>query len=318
MKFLVFGGSGFIGTHLVNELKLQGHDVLIADLVKSDTASSSYQQVDLRNYNETLSVISNFLPDIVVNLASKTDDNGRSIFDYTTNFLGPLHIIRALKECKLIEGTQYFHFSSQYVVKPLSEVNNCYENYDPYTIYGESKALGELILRNETQVNWTIFRPTAVWGEYHPSFPTGVWPLISKRLFTLPRKSPNRSYIYVGTLTKQLVKFLSVPGNKIRHEIFYLGNAPENQEVLFDEFSRALIGKPIRKVPIMIFRIANALFKLFAAIGLKPPISQVQFEILTQNYLIDIYKTEELIGKTEEDLVQNVQRTINWYKETLR
>jgi nucleoside-diphosphate-sugar epimerase len=315
MKFLVFGGSGFIGIHLVRELKSEGHVVLVADLIKNQSINTDFHQVDLRNYSETLEVIRDFTPEIVVNLASKTDDYGVGIFDYSTNFLGPLHINRAIKACQLTESTHYFHFSSQYVVKPTSELENCFTDYDPYTIYGESKALGELILRNETEISWTIFRPTAVWGEYHPSFPTGVWPLISRRLFTMPKRSPIRSYIYVGTLTNQFVKFLDISRSKTRHEIFYLGNSPYRQDILFDEFSKALTGKPIRKVPIQILSLANYFFKCFSLFGLKAPISQIQFEILTQNYEIEISKTEDLIGKSEENLVQSVEKTITWYKE---
>ena len=318
MKFLVFGGSGFIGIHLVRELKSVGHEVLVADLIENHSISRDFHQVDLRNYSETLEVIKAFMPEIVVNLASKTDDNGIGIFDYSTNFLGPLHINRAIKACQLTEKTHYFHFSSQYVVKPISELENCFADYDPYTIYGESKSLGELILRNETEISWTIFRPTAVWGEHHPSFPTGVWPLISRQLFTMPKKSPIRSYIYVGTLTYQFVKFLSISRSKTRHEIFYLGNPPYRQDILFDEFSKALTGKPVRKVPIQVLSMANFLFKCFTVFGLKSPINQIQFEILTQNYEIEINKTEDLIGKTEENLVQCVEKTITWYKETLK
>ena len=316
MKFLVFGGSGFIGIHLVKELRLAGYEVLVADLIGSHSHNHNFQHVDLRKYLETLSVIETYMPEIIINLASKTDDNGVGIFDYSTNFLGPMHIIRALKACQLIDKTHYFHFSSQYVIKPTSELEESFADYDPYTTYGESKAIGELILRNETEISWTIFRPTAVWGEYHPSFPTGVWPLISRRLFTMPKKSPIRSYVYVGTLTKQVMKFLGISRSKIQHEIFYLGNPPGSQEILFDAFSKALSKKPVRKVPIEVLSLANFIFKCFSMIGLKVPISQIQFEILTQNYEIEINKTEEIIGKTEEDLMHSVEKTINWYRET--
>ena len=49
-KILVTGGSGFIGTNLVNELKNRGHEVYAVDLLHHDL--ENYRRADVRNYRQ--------------------------------------------------------------------------------------------------------------------------------------------------------------------------------------------------------------------------------------------------------------------------
>ena len=63
-KILVCGGGGFIGAHLVEKLKEQGHYVIAADLhlpLYSNTAADKFHIADLRNQLKVESIIS---PDI--------------------------------------------------------------------------------------------------------------------------------------------------------------------------------------------------------------------------------------------------------------
>ena len=49
-RILVTGGSGFIGTNLVNELRSRGHEVIAADLLNTDR--EDYVRTDVRNYRQ--------------------------------------------------------------------------------------------------------------------------------------------------------------------------------------------------------------------------------------------------------------------------
>lgn len=58
-RILVAGGSGFIGTNLVNELRTRGHEVLAVDLLHHETEAdlysneySGYVRGDVRNYRK--------------------------------------------------------------------------------------------------------------------------------------------------------------------------------------------------------------------------------------------------------------------------
>lgn len=66
-KILVCGAGGFIGTHLVRSLKLQGHYVVGADLHRpefSDTAADEFHIVDLRNQRQVTRLITADLDEI--------------------------------------------------------------------------------------------------------------------------------------------------------------------------------------------------------------------------------------------------------------
>ena len=49
-RILVTGGGGFIGTNLVNELRLRGHEVLAVDL--GNTERDGYVRADVRNFRQ--------------------------------------------------------------------------------------------------------------------------------------------------------------------------------------------------------------------------------------------------------------------------
>lgn len=70
MKILVTGGSGFIGSHVVDELVSRGHEVMVADRSmnwKNDKAK--YYELDVTNKVRTENLISEIKPNLVIHLA---------------------------------------------------------------------------------------------------------------------------------------------------------------------------------------------------------------------------------------------------------
>ncbi len=66
-KILVCGGGGFIGTHLVEKLKEQGHYVIAADLqhpLYSETAAAEFYVMDLREQENVRKLITNDIDEI--------------------------------------------------------------------------------------------------------------------------------------------------------------------------------------------------------------------------------------------------------------
>ena len=98
-RILVTGGSGFIGTNLVNELRNRGHEVLASDLLhhedEADLYSDSYSDYvrgDIRSYRQMERIFEdNDDFDYVYNLAAEYGRwNGEGYYEnlWKTNVMG--------------------------------------------------------------------------------------------------------------------------------------------------------------------------------------------------------------------------------------
>jgi len=107
MKYLVTGGAGFIGSHLVDKLVNQGHDVIILDNLLSGNLEyinkkASFYKCDISNFEEILPYFEKI--DGVFHLAAIArtpwcvED---PILAYKTNVMGTLNVLEASKRNKI-------------------------------------------------------------------------------------------------------------------------------------------------------------------------------------------------------------------------
>ncbi len=107
MKALVTGGAGFIGSHLVNALVRQGHEVSVIDNLSSTRVISvnrlqkvkdkiEYVEEDIRNFDVIKKITAG--KDIVYHLAAQSDVPSsirNPIEDAQINIFGTLNVLRA-------------------------------------------------------------------------------------------------------------------------------------------------------------------------------------------------------------------------------
>jgi UDP-glucose 4-epimerase len=103
MKYIVTGGAGFIGSHLVDSLLRDGHEVTVIDSLLSGNrkyiqSSVTFVNCDIRKYND---ILPHFVGiDGVFHLAAIArtpwciDD---PILAYETNVMGTLHVLEAAR-----------------------------------------------------------------------------------------------------------------------------------------------------------------------------------------------------------------------------
>ena len=93
-RVLITGGSGFIGTNLIEYLsKDNRYELMSLDLAKPKIESQKrfWTQIDLRRHDDVVAAIESFAPEYVIHLGARTDLNGTSLQDYDAN-IGGVHI----------------------------------------------------------------------------------------------------------------------------------------------------------------------------------------------------------------------------------
>ena len=171
MRCLITGGSGFIGTNLIQEMEMAGWSVLNVDIQspKIPDHNGTWLDCDIMDKRELVRAFERFDPTHCVHLAARTDTEGTVLQDYEVNTLGTQNLLDASMAAPslsrlVVTSSQFVHQADG---PPLSDTD-----YAPHTMYGRSKAISETLTR-EAQLRslWTIVRPTNIWGPWHPHSP---------------------------------------------------------------------------------------------------------------------------------------------------
>lgn len=317
-RILITGGSGFIGSYLIDVL-LQDKSLKLLNIDIAKPKESNHIQywrkLDILEKQSLISLFKEFKPSAVIHLAARTDTEPENVLeDYKTNTEGTANVLEAVKHCHSVEriivtSTQFVH---QYKGLPKDD-----EDFAPHTIYGESKVITEKLTRNANlNCNWTIIRPTNIWGPRHPRYPTEFWYVLKKGRYIHPGKKPViRSYGYVGNVVDQIMKILEKEKDKINKRVFYVGDAPVNLYDWANGFSLALNGKKIKVVPRPVVRALAIIGDLLRLLGLKFPITSSRYKSMTNSNTAPMDKTFKVLGDPKYSLDMGIEETVSWLKQ---
>ena len=153
---LVTGGAGFIGTHLVNELRRRGHKVIALDLFNTDR--EDYVRADVRNYRQLERVFDNWRFDYVFHLAAEYGRwNGEDYYEnlWETNIIGTKHIIRLQEKLKFklifFSSAEVYGDYDGVMTEDVMEKNPIKDTYQ-MNDYAISKWAGELMCINSAKM----------------------------------------------------------------------------------------------------------------------------------------------------------------------
>ncbi len=316
MRLLVTGGSGFIGTNLVDYFAQREINIVNVDIrePKKDSHRKYWIRCSILDLNSLIGVFKNFKPTHVIHLAARTDTYGKTLSDYIENTEGTKNVLTAIKSCDSVE--RVLVTSTQFVCRP-GKVPLSDEDYDPYTVYGYSKVITEKLTRYANlDCIWTIVRPTNIWGPWHPRYPYEFWRVLSKGLYFHPNgKQPLRSYGYVGNVVWQIDQIFKAPSEIVHKRTYYLGDRPMPIIDWVNAFAKVLTGRGVRIAPRWSLRILGYVGDVASLFNFRFPLTSSRFRSMTEDYIVPIEPTFKAFGEPPIPLEEGVKQTAIWLKQ---
>lgn len=314
---LVTGGSGFIGIHLVKALRLRGYSVLNLDVQAPVDGLNLdlWVHCSILNLETMQEIVVNFSPDTIIHLAAVTTQNARNINEFEVNLLGSENLIKVAN--KLSNLQKFFFASTQYVKTPGYSLSASQELNQPYGFYGESKLLGEFMLKNQlNKPNWTIIRPTTIWGPWHSILINGLWKQIARGRYVHPANdNVVKCYGYVENTVWQIVELLELNQEQTACKVFYLGDENILQSKWVGLFVSKLNEKEMRTIPKFILFVLSEFGELLGKIGVNFPIYRSRYRNLITSNPSPIEDTVSLVGQSPISLEVAVEQTCDWLKQ---
>ena len=232
MKILVTGGAGFIGSHLVEELLSNEHEILILDNCLTGkkenleiTGNFTFINDDFGSEN-SLEVIEKFDPDICFHLAAQSSvvvSVENPALDFEHNILQPIKLIQVLlkSNCKkLVFTSSGGTIFGEPTVIPTAEEDYADEPESPYGV--AKKRLNELIkiMLKNSSMKYSILNLSNVYGpRQDPHGEAGVVSIFANKY--LKNEEPTiygdgeqtRDYIYVKDVVSALIKASKIEEN---------------------------------------------------------------------------------------------------------
>ena len=312
MKVLITGSSGFIGTNLVDRLFNEGHDCRLIDILSPRVKRhlGSFREVDIRDFNALEEVYFDFCPEIIFHLAARTDLNGKSLSDYDANVAGVDNICRLLLDDRVdCVGI----FVSSMLVCSAGHIPKDSTDFCPPNLYGESKVLGEKIVRSllDGNVDYRILRPTSIWGPWFGEpYRFFFQHILDRRFFKINGVQGVKTYGFIDNAVSQIIA--SVDSYYTSSTVYYLGDkTPMGVNDWADRITNILGRRKCVTLPYKLVKLIAILGDLVGLIGISFPLTSFRLQNMSTNNIIP---PEFLVGieSSSVGLDDGIAKTVRW------
>jgi nucleoside-diphosphate-sugar epimerase len=326
MKVLITGMTGFLGTHLAEDLlRTNKYDLVGTYRDVGKATRFEKQGIEMRKADllkpESLKNITKDV-DVVVHLAGLM--RFHDPFDLLYN-----HNVKAtqnIAEDALHHGVQHFIYSSSTeAIGPVTNVPGDETSpYQPTYDYGKTKQLAELYLKEKQQTNGlplTILRPTGIYGpgDLYVSLST-VRAVANKKLRFLPGKGDTYiHFTYVDDITQGIQKTIEKSKQSIGETFILASDAYITYKEMFTIVAQLL------DVPPPTYSIPMSLAKAYLSVVQRKNKRKGIDDFVMHTSLIDTMRTnraysnekaKKILGFSPQyNYQQGMKKTIDWYKE---
>lgn len=310
---VVFGGAGFIGTHLMAKLRKDGHSKVISVDIRDPKRAVDgvdYIKHDVRD----LSALSfgDTVPTLY-NLAAVHTTPGHEPWEYyDANVTGAIEIIKFARRHK----TDAITFTSSIsVYGPSESPKDETTALAPTSDYGRSKRMAELVfnewLNEAPDRKLVVTRPAVVFGYGEGGNFTRLARMLSKGWFVYPgRRDTIKSCIFV----EDLVSWILAAGERSERFILFNGAYTDRYTIenIVDTFRDVAFPKARTfMVPAAVLKVAASILRPFSAAGLGVHPDRIEKLMVSTNVLPHWAEAEGLF--TQDRLRLALER---WAEQT--
>ena len=302
MKYYIFGGNGFVGRYLANELISNSKNVVVCDI--SDTLyefidkTCEYIRVDIRNI-ENLNKLPITKEDVVINLAANQYHTkvprDRTKYFFSVNKCGAENLLSVSYEkgCGkfLMFTTDMTYGKPQYLPVDINHPQN------PFGPYGKSKKAAEQLCREYRKkgMNITIMRPRMIVGPGRLGILLKLFKLVDLGL-PVPTIGNGRNHYQMISVFDCVSAIICAINKDLPNKEYNLGskNPPQVKELLKSVIKIANSKSIVIPTP---GKFVKFVLNIFDSIGFSIMYKE-QFMIADEEYQLDISQTEEDLGWT--------------------
>lgn len=288
MKVIVFGGSGFLGSHVADALTEKGHDVTVFDVARSPYLEKNQKMI-----------VGDILDDKKVNAAVKGKDvvyNFAGLVDMYEAARDPLRTVKT----NIIGNSVILDAAKKEKVKRFVFASSLYVYSKAGSFYRSSKQACELIIENYNEIYglpYTILRYGSLYG-----------PRADKKNFM---------YRVINEALKERKITRNGDGEELREYIHVYDAARLSVDILDNEYKNQhviITGSQQIKVKDLLVMIKEMLDNK-VKITYKPTRDPVHYEMTPYSFSPKLAK--RLISKSYVDLGQGILKCIQMVHEEL-
>lgn len=321
MKVLLTGASGFVGSHILDSLRARGVATAVLLRPTSDRhfIKAHLPAVEVRPGTITEpDGLRSAMADAthVIHCAGCTRVSRVSEF-YETNHLGTRNVVEAVNSL----GTQVkrlVHISSLAAAGPATPARPAHETDTPHPVseYGKSKLAGELAVRHDCRVPFTILRPPAVYGPRD----SGFLPMFKAiRNHVLPRPSSRQalSLVYVRDLADAVATCLD--NNRAAGKTYFVASDEiTTGRQMADEIASQTGGWTLPcPLPVAVLWPLCLAQEIASRVTGKPSLLNLQkfAELRAPGWVCDASLLQQDLGyRCGTTLRQGIAATLEWYR----
>ncbi|UCG04516.1 MAG: NAD(P)-dependent oxidoreductase [Candidatus Heimdallarchaeota archaeon] len=277
---MVTGGSGFVGSHIVDALEKHFPPSSISLIVRNPTkvkirseAGITVFQGDITNLESLHRVMTDFRPNVVIHAAALADDWAPLSKLMETNAQGTQNIIDAMVQS--CTADLLIHISSSGVYPRKTSVHLAEDTpYGPYGDYHKSKVAAEEIVKATMEkrlVNTTIIRPPNVMGIRDFTHMARICQAIKKRKFPIINEGKAiQTWVAAEDLAQAVILAINLQ-KKASGQIYNVKSFEISVKELYNQIaSRLNITKPPKKYSYRLAYIGGFISEIIGKLKQKP------------------------------------------------